>query len=444
MSATPLVEQRRIYVLDTSVLLSSPNALRAFKEHEVVLPLVVLKELEAKRFDPDLGWAARTTLRILERLRVEGGDLTRGVVVTGEGGIVRVELNHVDQSKLPEAVRRDSGNDTRILAVAYALLNEGNNVTLVSKDLPLRLLASVSCGLRAEEYVNEQDQTHDDYQGIMVVEVGSETVNDLYENRLVEVADLFDPTMVDGVAHHTGLVLKSSTNSVLGVLNNDCKRVELVDSSLEAFGVCGRSAEQRIGLHHLLNPEIGIVSLGGPAGTGKSLLALAAGLELVLERGMMERVTVFRPVMSVGGQDLGYLPGSEADKMDPWGAAVWDALRAFTTDAVITEVRERNLVEILPLTHIRGRTLVDSFVIVDECQNLERGTILTALTRIGAGSRIVLLHDVAQRDNLRVGRHDGIAAVVGRLVGEPLFAHTTLSKSERSPVAALASKLLDF
>jgi PhoH-like ATPase len=185
------------------------------------------------------------------------------------------------------------------------------------------------------------------------------------------------------------------------------------------------------------------VSLGGPAGTGKSVLALAAGLESVLEQRTHKRVLVFRPLFAVGGQELGYLPGSEADKMNPWSAAVFDALESICGEAIVDEVLDRDLLEVLPLTHLRGRTLVDTFVIVDEAQNLERAVLLTALSRLGNGSRVVLTHDVAQRDNLRVGRHDGIVSVVDTLKGHPLFGHITLTRSERSPIAALVTSLLD-
>jgi PhoH-like ATPase len=185
------------------------------------------------------------------------------------------------------------------------------------------------------------------------------------------------------------------------------------------------------------------VSLGGNAGTGKSVLALAAGLDAVLEQRTHKRVTVFRPLFAVGGQELGYLPGTEAEKMAPWAAAVFDALEAVVGPNVIAEVQARNLLEVLPLTHIRGRSLTDSFVIVDEAQNLERGVLLTALSRLGRGSRVVLTHDVAQRDNLLVGRHDGVVSVIETLKGHPLFAHVTLTRSERSAIAALVTDLLD-
>jgi PhoH-like ATPase len=209
------------------------------------------------------------------------------------------------------------------------------------------------------------------------------------------------------------------------------------------FDVRGRSAEQRIALDLLADPDVGIVSMGGPAGTGKSVLALAAGLDAVLEARTHHRVVVFRPIYAVGGQELGFLPGSEAEKMAPWGAAVTDALEAIAGPSVIEEVLGRDLLEVLPLTYIRGRSLTDSFVIIDEAQNLERGVLLTALSRVGQGSRVILTHDVAQRDNLRVGRHDGIVSVIETLKGHPLFGHVTLTRPERSPVAALVTQVLD-
>ena len=209
------------------------------------------------------------------------------------------------------------------------------------------------------------------------------------------------------------------------------------------FGLRGRSAEQRVALDLLLDESVGIVSLGGKAGTGKSALALCAGLEAVLERRTQRKVVVFRPLYAVGGQELGYLPGSESEKMGPWAQAVFDTLEGLASPAVLEEVLSRGMLEVLPLTHIRGRSLHDSFVIVDEAQSLERNVLLTVLSRLGAGSRVVLTHDVAQRDNLRVGRHDGVAAVVEKLKGHPLFAHITLLRSERSPIAALVTEMLE-
>ena len=209
------------------------------------------------------------------------------------------------------------------------------------------------------------------------------------------------------------------------------------------FGLHGRSAEQRIAIDLLLDPSIGIMSMGGRAGTGKSALALCAGLEAVMERREHRKVMVFRPLYAVGGQDLGYLPGTEAEKMGPWGQAVFDTLGALVSTEVVEEILDRGMLEVLPLTHIRGRSLHDAFVIVDEAQSLEHNVLLTMLSRIGQSSKVVLTHDVAQRDNLRVGRHDGVASVIERLKGHPLFAHVTLTRSERSPIAALVTELLE-
>ena len=430
---SPATGTSRTYVLDTSVLLSDPLALLRFHEHHVVLPVVVLSELEAKRQHPELGWAARRALRRLERFRVENGTVTDPITVNDEGGTVRVELNHQDTAGLPPTLSTDV-NDHRILAVAANLAADGLDVTLVSKDLPLRLKASI-VGLAADEYRNEQ-ASHEGWTGMVELEVDQESIDELFEERLVDLVAARD------LPCNTGVVLSSGSQSGLGRVTDD-KRVHLVRGDRGLFDVRGRSAEQRVAVDLLADHSVGVVSLGGNAGTGKSVLALAAGLDAVLEQQTHKRIVVFRPLFAVGGQELGYLPGDRDEKMSPWGAAVFDALDAIAGPAVVEEVLHRGLLEVLPLTHIRGRNLTDTFVIIDEAQNLERQVLLTALSRLGQGSRVVLTHDVSQRDNLRVGRHDGIASVTDALRGHPLFGHVTLNRSERSPIAALATSLLD-
>ncbi|GAA0987599.1 PhoH family protein [Acrocarpospora macrocephala] len=426
-------KSRRTYILDTSVLLADPAAMSRFEEHEVVLPIVVITELEAKRHHPELGYFARQALRSLDDLRVRHGRLDEPMPI-GEGTI-RVELNHSDPSGLPAGFRLGD-NDTRILTVAQNLASEGFDVVLVSKDLPMRVKAA-SIGLAAEEYRAELVATTDNgWTGMSELQVTTEDVEALFESGTADLEEARElPT-------HTGLRLLSSKGSALGRVLPD-KSVRLVRGDREVFGLHGRSAEQRIALDLLMDPEVGIVSLGGRAGTGKSALALCAGLEAVLERRQHRKVIVFRPLYAVGGQDLGYLPGTENEKMGPWAQAVYDTLGAVTTPEVIEEVLDRGMLEVLPLTHIRGRSLHDAFVIVDEAQSLERGVLLTVLSRIGANSRVVLTHDIAQRDNLRVGRHDGVVAVVEKLKGHPLFAHVTLTRSERSPIAALVTEMLE-
>lgn len=421
------------YVIDTSVLLSDPKAMMRFAEHEVVLPIVVVTELEAKRHHPQLGFFARQALRLLDALREQGGRLDRPVPVGDDGGTVHVELNNSDPSALPAGFRLGD-NDSRILAVAANLARTGRDVAVVSKDLPMRIKAS-AMGLAAEEYRAEL-VPESGWTGIEELHVEGAVLDAVYDGQAVHLPS------TAGMPCHTGLVVTSERGGGLGRVSPD-GTVRHVRGDREVFGLRGRSAEQRIALDLLMDPEVGIVSVGGRAGTGKSALALCAGLEAVIERGWHRKLMVFRPLYAVGGQELGYLPGSEAEKMNPWAQAVLDTLSSVVSPNVLDEILSRGLIEVLPLTHIRGRSLHDSYVIVDEAQSLERNVLLTVLSRIGQNSKVVLTHDVAQRDNLRVGRHDGVAAVVEALKGNPLFAHVTLTRSERSPIAALVTELLE-
>ncbi|MFM6967649.1 MAG: PhoH family protein [Microbacteriaceae bacterium] len=423
---------QRTYVLDTSVLLSDPRAIFRFAEHQVVLPVVVVSELEKKRNDPEIGYFARQALRFLDDLRVKHERLDMPITV-GEGGSLRVELNHTSDAALPSGLRLGD-NDTRILSVALNLSQEGLDVVVVSKDLPLRVKAS-SIGLAAEEYRAEL-ATNSGWTGSSEITLSADDMATFYEDEV-----LVSP-LVEDLPINTNLVIHSDRGSALGRVAGK-KSMVLVRGDRDVFGLHGRSAEQRLAIDMLLDPSIGIVSLGGRAGTGKSALALCAALDAVLEKRLHKKIMVFRPLYAVGGQELGFLPGDADEKMNPWAQATFDTLGSVVSDNVMDEVIERGLIEVLPLTHIRGRSLHDAFVIVDEAQSLERNVLLTVLSRIGQNSRVVLTHDVAQRDNLRVGRHDGIASVIEALKGQELFGHITLQRSERSDIAALVTDLLD-
>jgi len=425
-------QTERTYVLDTSVLLSDPKAIFRFAEHAVVIPVVVISELEGKRNDPEIGYFARQALRNLDDLRVQHERLDFPIPV-GDGGSLRVELNHSNMSVLPSGLQLGD-NDSRILAVAQNLSNDGLAVTVVSKDMPLRVKAA-SIGLAAEEYRAEL-AVDSGWTGLAEITLGSNDMALLYEHETMR-----SPLVTD-LPVNTGLVVHSDRGSALARVTGE-REFKLVRGDRDVFGLHGRSAEQRLAIDMLLDPEIGILSLGGRAGTGKSALALCAGLEAVLERQQHKKIMVFRPLYAVGGQELGYLPGDQGEKMNPWGQAVFDTLGALVSDNVLEEVLERGILEVLPLTHIRGRSLHDAFVIVDEAQSLERNVLLTVLSRVGQNSRVVLTHDVAQRDNLRVGRHDGVASVIETLKGHPLFAHITLTRSERSAIAALVTEMLE-
>lgn len=424
---------QRTYVLDTSVLLSDPKAVFRFAEHAVVLPVIVITELEAKRNDPEIGYFARQALRNLDELRVQHERLDFPIAVGDDGGSLRVELNHSNMSVLPSGLQLND-NDSRILAVALNLANDGLHVTVVSKDLPLRVKAA-AIGLAAEEYRAEL-AVDSGWVGTDEITLGSDQMAQLYDDEKLQ------SRLVADLPINTGLVIHSDRGSALGRVTGR-GQLRLVRGDRDVFGLHGRSAEQRLAIDMLLDPEIGIVSLGGRAGTGKSALALCAGLEAVLEKQQHRKIMVFRPLYAVGGQELGFLPGDAAEKMNPWAQAVFDTLGSVVSQNVLDEVIERGMLEVLPLTHIRGRSLHDAFVIVDEAQSLERNVLLTVLSRIGQNSRVVLTHDVAQRDNLRVGRHDGVASVIETLKGHALFGHITLMRSERSAIAALVTEMLE-
>src|SRR5918994_5075984 len=310
----------RTHVLDTSVLLADPWALGRFAEHEVVIPLIVITELEGKRHHPELGWAARQTLRMLEGLRLEHGSLLRPRPANEQGGTLHVEVNHTETAGFPAALSQDT-NDHRILAVARNLANEGRDVVLVTKDLPLRLKASI-VGLAADEYRNEL-VADTSWNGVVEMDVDGGVIDGLFAEHAVPLPDGRD------LPANSGVVLHAGTQSALGRVRED-KQVHLIRPDRTLFDVRGRSAEQRIAIDLLADHDVGIVSLGGPAGTGKSVLALAAGLDAVMEQRTHNRVVVFRPLYAVGGQELGFLPGSESEKMSPWAAAVTDALEAIT------------------------------------------------------------------------------------------------------------------
>jgi PhoH-like ATPase len=424
--------KERTYVLDTSVLLSDPKAMYRFAEHAVVLPVIVITELESKRNDPEIGYFARQSLRNLDELRIKHERLDFPIAV-GDGGSLRVELNHSNMNVLPSGLQLND-NDSRILAVALNLSNDGHNVTVVSKDLPLRVKAA-SIGLAAEEYRAEL-AIDSGWTGLSNITLSADEMNDLYDNERM------DTDLVADLPINTGLVIQSNRGSALGRVTGKTS-LTLVRGDKDVFGLHGRSAEQRVAIDLLLDPEVGIISLGGRAGTGKSALALCAGLEAVLERRQHKKIMVFRPLYAVGGQELGFLPGDAGEKMNPWAQAVFDTLGSIVSQNVIDEVIDRGILEVLPLTHIRGRSLHDAFVIVDEAQSLERNVLLTVLSRIGQNSRVVLTHDVAQRDNLRVGRFDGVASVIESLKGHALFGHMTLTRSERSAIAALVTEMLE-
>lgn len=419
-------------ILDTSVLLSAGRtALYSFGEDSVVLPLVVVRELETKRNDPDLGLASRSVLRALDSLRSEG-DLREGVSLGKGYGTVRIETNHV--ADIPRELSSYPSNDSRIITVAKNLsLELDESVYLISKDIPLKIMADI-VGVKTKDFVpaNISGEYIDNTETHWV---SAEEIDAVHEEGAIRL-DLDIPRNV-------GIILRNRENPKDTALVVSGKQYEFnLIKNHEVSGLESRSAEQALAIDYLMDESVKIVSLGGRAGTGKTTLALAAGIEQV-NKGVYKKIIVFRSMHAVGGEELGFLPGTEAEKLDPWTAAIYDSLGSFLMPQQIEKLKAKQIIQVLPLTHIRGRTFNNAFILLDESQNLERATILTALSRLGKNSKAVMSWDVSQRDNFRVGRHDGVYEVTSRLLGEKLFAHTSLKKSERSDVAELVSRVLD-
>jgi PhoH-like ATPase len=433
-------------VLDTSALVADPDGVfSAYGDRDLVLPLAVLEELDGlkKRLDP-VGRAAREVLRTIERLRMaSGGDLTAPVELV-DGGTLRVALNGVDIGRLRDHGLDDEKADNRIIGVALGLVDRAPKVTVVSADAAVRLKAA-TFGLEAIEQATTV-VTAPRQAGWSEHQVAGELIDRLYAGSAL--ADEEGAAIAGALPANTFAVLQSGSQSVL-VRRRD-GRLEPIANDVEAWGLRPRNKEQRFALAHLLDPSVPVVALDGRAGTGKTLCAVAAGLEQVVEQRKYARLCVYRPVIPVGKADLGYLPGALDEKLDPWMAAITDAVSALTErrspeDArhVIDAIKASGQLVMESVAHLRGRTLHNSFVIVDEAQNLPPDVIKTILTRLGDGSKVVFTGDTSQIDAAFLSEStNGLSVLVSVFTGNDVFGHVRLTKGERSRVAELAANLL--
>jgi len=439
------------YVLDTCVLLADPRALYRFDEHEVVLPLVVVEELDRNKTRMDeVGRNARVALRLIEELRQRSSSGLREPVTLPSGGVLRVEGNHVD-TRLPPYLD-PLKPDHRILAVALAL-----GGTLVTKDAALRIKAG-QLGAAVEDYRADTVEVDEHTTGVTELDVDAEVLDSLHRDGKATLSGV-------GRWRNECLVLRAGRSaSGLGrvtdlVDGSDglVATVQRTPGSPRAFGVSPRDVRQTFALDLLGDPAVPCVSLMGMAGTGKTFLALAAGLEQVVEARAYRRLSVYRPLVAVGRQELGYLPGDLDEKLAPWMAAVHDNLYSlFRRDddgtgpsgrdadhrgaaGAIEALVDRGHLEMAAITYLRGRSITDEFVIVDEAQNLELPTLKVILTRMAAGSKVVFCGDLSQVDNPYISPFGGMAALIEKLKGTHLFGHVTLQKGVRSPLAELAA-----
>ena len=438
-------------VLDTSVLISDPDCINAFPAAAAVIPLVVVEELDQhkSRMD-DVGRAARAVIRSIEELRVANGGDIRTPVALANGGTLRIETNGLHLNEIREHGLDPAKNDNRILAAALGQAVHGPTV-VVSNDAALRIKAA-QLGLEAMEHQRLRGRTTLDRPvGWTTVEVTAATVDLLYANPTGIGIDELDPRdvaavradLTDGYA-----VLRAGSQSAL-VRHRDGE-LEPMLRVPEPWGLRPRSKEQQFALDLLLDPEVRVVALDGMAGTGKTILALAAGLEQVMEARLYDKVAVYRPVVPVGKAELGFLPGTLDEKLNPWMTAVHDALVALTerrshadARAMLDELTERDKLTMEAVTYLRGRSLQGTFVLVDEAQNLEPTTLKTILTRVGEGTKVVFTGDTSQIDAPYLSEHtNAVSVLIDAFDGEPCFGHIRLSHCERSEVASLAARKL--
>ncbi|MFN6120535.1 MAG: PhoH family protein [Actinomycetes bacterium] len=441
-------------VLDTSVLVADPACIHGFGDADVVIPLTVIEELDSlkTRLD-DVGRAARTALRAIEDLRVgAGGSLATAVPLRDDSqGTLRIEINGVQRHLLVEHGLDPAVPDNRIIGAALGQAQLAPT-TMVSNDAALRIKAA-HLGLRAAEHhpVGRSISTRD--AGWRTVSASHETIDCLYAAGAVTADALADPSE-GGVAasdakENDFAVLRAGSQSALVRRIGD-EWVLLGHQAPEPWGLRARSKEQRFALELLLDPEVSVVALDGRAGTGKTLLAIAAGLEQVVETKAYERLAVYRPLVPVGRADVGFLPGGLDEKLDPWMSAIHDAIVALTDrhsshDArtLIDELTSRNQLSLESVTFLRGRSLHGQIVVVDEAQNLEPTTLKTILTRIGDGTKVVFTGDTSQIDAPYLGEsNNALAVLIQAFGGQSCFGHVTLSACERSAVASLAAELL--
>lgn len=440
-------EVRKHYILDTNVLVSDPLAIYKFHEHEVVLPIIVIEELDHLKNRQDQGGqCARQAIRELETLRAQDPDSFKDGVDLPNGGRLRIELNHTSIDKLPTTVSGDAA-DNRILATAYYMAQNGaGSAVLVTKDANLRIKAG-AIGVEAQEYRRERVEIQELYTGQINLEVAPERIDDFYTDKQLELAN---PVFDDRPLFPNQLViLTAGKQSAVGRAHHEKNRLILKPLAKHIFNysVQPKNIEQEFALELLMDPKVDLVTLSGPAGTGKTLLALMAGMELVVQKDRFSRLLVSRPVIPMG-RDIGFLPGSVDEKMSVWLKPFKDNLEHLLEfdgrhAGSIDYLFEEGIIEVGVLSYIRGRSIPNQFILIDECQNLERSAVKSVLTRVGANSHACLTGDLSQIDHPLLDTvTNGLTHVIESLKEEPSVGHITLTKGVRSDLATLIAERL--
>lgn len=435
-------------VIDTSVLIADPGCLHSFPGCDIVIPLTVIEELDGLKSRPDdVGRSARTALRTIEDLRKgAGGSIHEPIPLNSEpgGATIHIEVNGIQRDRLIENGLNPEIPDNRIIGAALGQ-SRFAPTQVISNDAGLRIKAA-HLGLVAAEHQPVGRAAHTRPMGWFTLDVSSEIVNSLYNNGEVPT-DSFGAE-ADLVVNEFAVV-RSGSQSALVRCNGEMTEL-LSAASPEAWGLRARSKEQRFALELLMDPDVSVIALDGRAGTGKTVMAIAAGLEQVVENRTYEKLAVYRPLVPVGRADVGFLPGGLDEKLDPWMSAIHDAIVALTDqrsshDArrLIEDFTARGQLSLESVTFLRGRSLHRQFVVVDEAQNLEPTTLKTILTRIGEGTKVIFTGDTSQIDAPYMGEsNNALAVLIHAFANQSCFGHVTLASCERSEVASLAAELL--
>ncbi|AZR72064.1 phosphate starvation-inducible protein PhoH [Anoxybacter fermentans] len=439
--------KKKLFILDTNVLLTDPHAIFAFQENDVIIPIAVIEEIDAMKSRNDsIGFNARYTSRLLDKLR-EQGRLDEGVFLE-TGGILRIDIDR-NNHHIPEGLAQDK-MDNRILSVAFSakdnLKDRYKKIILVSRDINMRIKAN-AFGLDAADYIKDKIEYESSYVGMLELKVSPEVINSFYAKGYVKL---------EGHNLHANecVHFRSGNQSALGIYKKEKDLIEkLVFQEVTPWGIRARNREQRFALELLLDDNIKIVTIVGRAGTGKTLLALAAGLYKVIDEEVYRKLLVARPVIPMG-RDIGYLPGDKDEKLRPWMQPIYDNLEFLLygeesgkkkeeAHLSVEFLEQKEFIQIEPLTYIRGRSIPHQYIIIDEAQNLTRHEIKTIITRAGKGTKIVLTGDPEQIDNPYLDENsNGLTYVADRFKDIEIAGHITLIKGERSPLAEIGARIL--
>lgn len=433
---------RKIFILDTNVLIHDPYSIYNFRGNDIYLPIEVIEEIDKLKQKPNTAIHARMVSRVLEEIRKKG-NLSEGIELPNDI-FFKVEKT-ADLSLLPEGLKKDV-IDNHIIAVVMGVKKRepDRKVIFVTKDINLRIKAD-AVGVEVEDYSTDKVVYDDLDKGYLEIEVSKEIFDKFNKSGKVELEELnleFQPTP------NFFFIFKCGQEETAGRVMGD-KVKKFLNGDINAWGARARNQEQRFAMELLMDDNVKAVSLVGKAGTGKTLLAIAAGLEQVVERKKFSKLYIARPIIPMG-KDLGFLPGNEKDKLRPWMQPIFDNIE-FLSDVkgdkagekVITGLESMGLLKVEALTYIRGRSMPNAFIIIDEAQNLTPLEIKTIITRVGENTKIVFTGDPYQIDSAYLDANtNGLTYMADKMKNEKIAGHITLIRGERSPLAEIAAKLL--